>query len=84
MTEEFNKWWNSNTFSTDNPYGQNTPAFWAWEGWRAGVVAEREACAQVCESLENDMVSGKRTKDGDQAALTAAILSERIRARGYK
>ena len=48
----------------------------------ASAAAEREECAKVCDSLENDMVSGRRTKDGDQAALTAAILSERIRARG--
>ena len=46
------------------------------------LVTTREACAKVCDSLENDMVSGRRTKDGDQAALTAAILSERIRQRG--
>jgi hypothetical protein len=42
MTEDFNKWWNSDGLIEDNPYERDTPAFWAWEGWQAGVEAERE------------------------------------------
>lgn len=49
MTEEFNQWWDESPVNQDNPYTQNTPAYWAWEGWCAGVKAEREACAKVCE-----------------------------------
>jgi hypothetical protein len=46
MTEDFNKWWDSDGLVEDNPYGRDTPAFWAWEGWQAGVEAEREKVAQ--------------------------------------
>jgi len=47
MTEDFNKWWNSDGLVEDNPYERDTPAFWAWEGWQAAVKAEREACAKM-------------------------------------
>ncbi len=72
MTEEFNKWWDSDAVTRDascgrwdadnipknNPYSVDTPAFWAWEGWQAGVGAEREACAKVLDRMaENDKLS---------------------------
>ena len=44
MTEEFNKWWDNDLLTENNPYVDGTPAFWGWEGWCAGVKAEREAC----------------------------------------
>jgi hypothetical protein len=55
MTEEFNKWWDNDLLTENNPYVDGTPAFWAWEGWCAAVKAEREACAKVCEELVPDM-----------------------------
>lgn len=69
MTEEFNKWWNSDGLVEDNPYERDTPAFWAWEGWQAGVAAEREACAKVVEQAGLD----------GYGTLAAALL---IRERG--
>jgi len=42
MTEEFNKWWNSDGLIEDNPYERDTPAFWAWEGWQAALKVKRE------------------------------------------
>jgi hypothetical protein len=42
MTPEFNFWWDSDLLSTNNPYREDAPAYWAWEGWQAGVKAERE------------------------------------------
>jgi hypothetical protein len=51
MTPEFNQWWNESPVNPSNPYTQNTPAYWAWEGWCAAVKAEREACAKVCYEL---------------------------------
>ena len=59
MSKEFNEWWNDNVFVKDNPFRNDSPAFWAWEGWHAGVVAEREACAKIAEWVlkmpENDV-----------------------------
>lgn len=49
MNTEFNKWWNEDLLTEDNPFVDGTPAYWAWEGWCAGIKAEREACAKVCE-----------------------------------
>jgi hypothetical protein len=49
MKTEFNEWWNEDLLTEDNPHVDGTPAYWAWEGWCAGVKAEREACAKVCE-----------------------------------
>lgn len=52
MNIDFNSWWNEDDLTTQgNPFADSTPAYWAWEGWCAGVKAEREACAKLCESL---------------------------------
>ena len=45
--EEFNKWWNEELDTKNNPYRKSVPAYWAWEGWVAGRKAEREACAVI-------------------------------------
>jgi hypothetical protein len=69
MTEDFNKWWNTDGLVEGNPYTRDTPAFWAWEGWQAAVKAEREACAKVC--LEAEPFYG-------------VMFAEAIRARGQR
>ena len=51
MSKVFNDWWNEDELTKDNPFAEDTPAYWAWEGWVAGVKAEREACAKVCDEL---------------------------------
>ena len=51
MSTEFNKWWNEDDLTTEgNNFVDGTPAYWAWEGWCAGVKAEREACAKVVDA----------------------------------
>ncbi len=52
MTEEFNKWWNSDGLVEDNPYERDTPAFWAWEGWQAAVKEKREWQGLTDEDIE--------------------------------
>ncbi len=42
MTEDFNKWWNSDGIAEENSYREGSPVFWAWEGWQAALKAERE------------------------------------------
>ena len=42
MTEDFNKWWDSDGIAEENSYREGSPVFWAWEGWQAAVKAERE------------------------------------------
>ncbi len=72
MTTEFNDWWDKDLLTEDNPYVEGTPAYWAWEGWSAGVKSEREACAKVCEELAE-------VEWADNGRYAAAI-----RARGIK
>ncbi len=58
VDEAFNRWWNADGLIEDNPFTRDTPAFWAWEGWVAGVRAEREACAKVLDTMaEKDKLS---------------------------
>lgn len=72
MSKEFNDWWNADSLVEDNPFRKESPAFWAWEGWHAGVVAEREACAKLCE------------EENEEWGWDAHVLdcAEAIRARG--
>ena len=49
LKQEFDAWWNDDDLTYHNPFKEDTPAFWAWEGWVAGVKAEREGCAKLCE-----------------------------------
>jgi len=51
MTPEFNIWWDVEPLIAANPYTVNTPIYWAWEGWQAATLAERDACAKVCEEF---------------------------------
>ena len=51
MKTEFNNWWNEDLLTEDNPHVDGTPAFWAWEGWCAGVKAEREAIIATASDL---------------------------------
>lgn len=54
LNKEFNEWWRSDVLLKDNPYSIRTPKYWAWEGWVAGLNAEREACAQTVASIAGD------------------------------
>lgn len=55
MRTEFDNWWNKDLLTEDNPHVDGTPAFWAWEGWVAGVNAEREACAKYLDDQNTAM-----------------------------
>jgi hypothetical protein len=56
----------------DGEYGLNNPAFMYWLVHLA-IDDEREACAQLCESYENDMGMGQPQQ-----------CANAIRARGEK
>ena len=69
MNIDFNKWWNEDDLTTQgNPFTDNTPAYWAWEGWCAGVKAEREAISDewsMC--VQSDLEHGVKSLN-EQAA----------------
>ena len=73
MTEDFNKWWNSDGIAEENSYREGSPVFWAWEGWQAAMKAEREACAALCDKISDD--------DGFEGGY-ANYCAHAIRARG--
>lgn len=75
MKQEFNNWWNGNDLTTDNPFKQETPAFWAWEGWFAGVKAERDACVKLAQETICD------THIPTGIAISGAKVAKLIRAR---
>lgn len=79
MNEQFNNWWNGNDLTTDNPFGKDTPAFWAWEGWIVGVKAEREACAKVCEDYDrgNPFEDIRKWRSQDVAHQCAIAIRKR-------
>jgi hypothetical protein len=73
MTPEFDDWWDRDDLITEgNPYVDGTPAYWAWEGWCAGV----EACAKVCDehNARQNLFAEER--------YAAHWLARAIRARG--
>lgn len=47
MTPEFNEWWDGDDMTDQNPYDMGHPIYWAWEGWCAGIKAERKAWDKV-------------------------------------
>lgn len=53
MSKAFNDWWNGDKLSKDNQFAEDTPAYWAWEGWMAGVKAEREERTKLAERLQS-------------------------------
>jgi hypothetical protein len=75
MTPEFNAWWDEGEITTDNPYEADSFAFWAWEGWQAGVKAEREACRSIVMEAFDDTWSG--TKENDILYEIAAAIRAR-------
>ena len=53
MNIDFNKWWNEDDLTTQgNPFTEGTAAYWAWEGWCAGVKAERDAVVKFLKPTE--------------------------------
>jgi len=70
LDKAFDEWWDFEPLIADNFYPQDTPVYWAWEGWQAALKVEREACAKVCD------VRSHREDD------MGAILARLIRARG--
>ena len=51
MKEAFEDWLNADLDTTDNPYRNNSAAYWAWEGWKAGAADERKAIEPIVYGL---------------------------------
>ena len=48
IPDAFNKWWDADYYDTGNPFRKNSPAYWAWAGWKAASKQpEQEPVAKV-------------------------------------
>ena len=56
--EQFENWWKEDIDTTMNPYSNTSMMYWAWEAWKAGRKAEREACAKFFEDNESEIFFG--------------------------
>lgn len=50
IPDAFNEWWNADYDDTGNPYRKDSPAYWAWSGWKAASKqpAQQEPVAAEC------------------------------------
>ena len=74
--KEFEAWWDKDCDTTMNPYSNTSMMYWAWEAWKAGRKAEREACAK----LVDEEMADYRYGTPPNIALNNAAAA--IRARG--
>jgi hypothetical protein len=78
--EQFEAWWKEDCDTTMNPYSNASMMYWAWEAWKAGRKAEREACAQLL--LLTDLNGLKDTPNTQNfIASMLPVFAEAIRAR---
>ena len=47
LEQAFKTWWNANDLLLDNPYKKDSKAYWAWEGYIAGVKATTESIIKM-------------------------------------
>lgn len=41
IPKEFNEWWDADRLTQTNPFREESPAYWAWEGWQARTALEQ-------------------------------------------
>jgi hypothetical protein len=82
--EQFEDWWDQDCDTTMNPYSNTSMMYWAWEAWKAGRKAEREACARLCDKDTNPNTDKYEPVSQYQSGcyITAEYLAAAIRARG--
>ena len=83
--EKFEDWWKQDCDTTMNPYSNTSMMYWAWEAWKAGRKAEREACAKVCDAECNPApYEGHITTYQSGGYIMAEYLASAIRSRGQE
>jgi hypothetical protein len=41
IPKEFHNWWDADRLTQTNPFREDSPAYWAWEGWQARAALEQ-------------------------------------------
>ena len=59
IPDEFNAWWDGDLDDSKNPYREDSPIYWAWEGWKAAMKqrTEPEKHEDWCDSLTKVLTS---------------------------
>ena len=60
LSKEFNDWWNADKLTQTNPFEEDTPAFWAWEGWQAALASPLPGTFTSAEDLFADIENRAR------------------------
>jgi hypothetical protein len=42
IPKEFNDWWDADRLTQTNPFREDSPAYWAWEGWQARAALTQQ------------------------------------------
>lgn len=62
----FDAWWDADRLTQTNPYRQDSPVYWAWEGWQAAMSQPAQ------EPHPSEVEMGKRGLDSLKAAMQPA------------
>jgi hypothetical protein len=46
IPKEFNDWWDADRLTQTNPFREDSPMYWAWEGWQARAALEQPEQAE--------------------------------------
>ena len=73
IPDAFNEWWNADYDDTGNPYRKDSPAYWAWSGWKAASKqpAQQEPVAMRMPKVGDEVVCIEDDSLGTVAYLTA-------------
>jgi hypothetical protein len=90
-SRNFNDWWNADRLTKTNPFREDSPAYWAWEGWTAALTSIGEdawiaACSAPYESIgEANSVEFDGIGEGrlQQAAQDVKTWQEHAKADGW-
>ena len=59
IPDAFNEWWDADYDDTGNPYRKDSPAYWAWSGWKAASKQpEQKPVAHTTGHCENHQQKG--------------------------
>ena len=55
IPDAFNEWWNADYDDTGNPYRKDSPAYWAWSGWKAASKQPEQEPVAWASDVEFDI-----------------------------
>lgn len=93
--DQFNEWWDADKLTQTNPYPDDSPVYWAWEGWHARNLSDelsdpgrlrKRVMAQRAELRRLNKIIGPRWaafSAGLEAAKVTELRGKMIKAFGH-